>query len=192
MAKTTGPLFSLTASGSVAKTITYSAWKGISYVRQLVIPANPQTADQAAVRSTLGAIAKAALAVLTSFKDMADVGSPFFTAARDAAPSGQSWVSFMQHSIYPVIGTVDSAWSGLGGTKQGYFTNTAGDVSLTDYDPTYPDGTSRPAGELLFILAYFASNYLSGSIKTLADTAIAGANQTDVDNFGDAVHLTTP
>ncbi|GAI96306.1 unnamed protein product [marine sediment metagenome] len=46
MAKTKGPLFSISASGALAKTLVYGDWKGIDYVRQYVIPANPKTADQ--------------------------------------------------------------------------------------------------------------------------------------------------
>lgn len=51
MAKVTGPLMSLDASGTVAGTATFSKWKGRNYVRQRVIPSNPQTAAQTAVRA---------------------------------------------------------------------------------------------------------------------------------------------
>jgi hypothetical protein len=50
MAKTTGPLLSLGASGSVGKTLTYSTWKGVSYVRQLVKPTYRNSTEQMAVR----------------------------------------------------------------------------------------------------------------------------------------------
>lgn len=46
MAKVTGPLLSLGASGQIAKTLVYMRWKGIDDVRQYVIPTNPQTAPQ--------------------------------------------------------------------------------------------------------------------------------------------------
>jgi hypothetical protein len=46
MAKVTGPLFSLRARASIGKTLTYSSWRGIQYVRTDVIPANPNTSDQ--------------------------------------------------------------------------------------------------------------------------------------------------
>lgn len=51
MAKLTGPLLGISARGTIADTITYSAWKGIEYARQRVIPANPQTAPQMEVRN---------------------------------------------------------------------------------------------------------------------------------------------
>jgi hypothetical protein len=50
MAKVTGPLLSLDASGSVASTITFSRWKGINYVRQRVIPTYTNTTLQAKIR----------------------------------------------------------------------------------------------------------------------------------------------
>jgi len=52
-ARTTGPLFSLTASGSVGNVITYSTWKGRPYVRNKVIPLNPNTTLQQNVRKAM-------------------------------------------------------------------------------------------------------------------------------------------
>lgn len=51
MAKVTGPLFSMSASGKLANSLVYMSWKGIDDVRQFVIPANPNTAAQQAQRS---------------------------------------------------------------------------------------------------------------------------------------------
>jgi hypothetical protein len=51
MAKVTGPLMSLSASGSVGKTITFATWKGRPYVRQLVTPTNPKSALQTGTRA---------------------------------------------------------------------------------------------------------------------------------------------
>lgn len=51
MAKTSGPLLSFDARATVGKTVVYSNWKGIPYARRWVQPANPQTADQQAVRN---------------------------------------------------------------------------------------------------------------------------------------------
>jgi hypothetical protein len=53
MAKTTGPLFSLEAHGTVGKTVTYSNWKGRPYVRRRVIPLNPFETDQVAARNRI-------------------------------------------------------------------------------------------------------------------------------------------
>ncbi|MEE8341921.1 MAG: hypothetical protein V3R52_07475 [Candidatus Neomarinimicrobiota bacterium] len=53
MAKVTGPLFSMSASGSVGKAITYGIWKGRPWVRVHFTPENPQTAAQTNVRSAM-------------------------------------------------------------------------------------------------------------------------------------------
>lgn len=53
MARVKGPLFSLEASGSIAKTVVYSQWKGRNYVREHTIPYNPQTAPQVNVRTAM-------------------------------------------------------------------------------------------------------------------------------------------
>jgi hypothetical protein len=59
MAKVTGPLFSLSASGQIAKTLVFMKWKGIDDVRKYVIPANPNTAGQQAQRGYItSALAK--------------------------------------------------------------------------------------------------------------------------------------
>lgn len=50
MARVKGPLFSLEASGSVAKTVVYSKWKGRQYTRRHTIPYNPQTTKQVNLR----------------------------------------------------------------------------------------------------------------------------------------------
>jgi len=52
MATLTAPLFSLKASGKIAKTLVYLPWKGLNNVRQYVIPTNPKTAAQTTQRIT--------------------------------------------------------------------------------------------------------------------------------------------
>lgn len=52
MAKVNAPLLSFGGSGTIAKTVVYSKWKGVPYTRQRVIPANPQTVAQQLVRTT--------------------------------------------------------------------------------------------------------------------------------------------
>lgn len=52
MAKTTAPALSFGARGAIAKTMVYSKWRGVPYVRQHVVPANPRTAAQTTVRNT--------------------------------------------------------------------------------------------------------------------------------------------
>ena len=53
MAKVKGPLLSLDASGQVGGAMVFSHWKGINYVRQLVIPTYSNTFKQAAIRQLI-------------------------------------------------------------------------------------------------------------------------------------------
>jgi len=46
MARVTGPLMSLDASGKFADTMVASIWKGRNYMRKYVIPTNPNTVAQ--------------------------------------------------------------------------------------------------------------------------------------------------
>lgn len=59
MARVVGPLMSIEASGTYAKTLTFGTWKGRPYVRERVIPANPKTAKQLGVRAMMGFLARA-------------------------------------------------------------------------------------------------------------------------------------
>ena len=53
MAKVTGPLFSMSASGTIGDAVTYGTWKGIPWARVWFKPENPQTAKQVNVRGAL-------------------------------------------------------------------------------------------------------------------------------------------
>jgi len=58
MVKVYGPMMGLDASGSLADAITFSKWKGRNYVRQRIIPANPQSGMQTCMRTMLSALSK--------------------------------------------------------------------------------------------------------------------------------------
>jgi len=52
MSKVRAPLLSWGAGGQIAKTQVYATWKGRPYVRQYVIPANPNSTGQQLTRNT--------------------------------------------------------------------------------------------------------------------------------------------
>lgn len=54
MAKVTGPLYSMSASGKLGDAMVYFGWKGINVVRGYVIPSNPQSAAQGDQRIIVG------------------------------------------------------------------------------------------------------------------------------------------
>lgn len=68
MARTKGPLMSLEASGTIAKTLVYARWKGRPYTREHVIPHNPKTATQQSVRAMVKFISQIYATLSTTIK----------------------------------------------------------------------------------------------------------------------------
>lgn len=87
MAKVTAPFLSLSARGTLGKTLVASVWRGVKYFRQHVIPANPQTAGQTATRTVfsttilmwklMGTVARSAFDLFASGRPF--TGSNAFT-----------------------------------------------------------------------------------------------------------------
>jgi hypothetical protein len=50
MAKTTAPLLAFGARGQIGKTQVYASWRGVSYARRHVVPANPNSTSQQRTR----------------------------------------------------------------------------------------------------------------------------------------------
>jgi len=76
MAKVAGPLFSMEASGSISKGITYSRWRGINYVRQWFKPQNPRSELQVAQRQRMIDAVKDYHALSTENKAAWDSAAP--------------------------------------------------------------------------------------------------------------------
>lgn len=139
MAKTTGPLLSLGAAGTVASAMTFSKWKGIPYVRQRVIPANPNTIAQQETRSVFANasnIWKGAAALFTAPWDRFAVGQPL--TGRNA---------FMKEFVSRLRGQPDLtamlfAPSAKGGTPLDAMVVTpgSGSLSVAVTAPTPPTG----------------------------------------------------
>lgn len=69
MAKVNGPLFSLGASGQLAKALVYAIWKGRPYVREYVVPTNPNSLAQRGTRTTMSYLNERWSAMSQSDKD---------------------------------------------------------------------------------------------------------------------------
>jgi hypothetical protein len=168
--KVSGPMHSDGASGSFGKALVFSIWKGRNYVRTLVTPSNPSSADQITARKYLGSLAKAAHAVLTSYMDDHAEGSQFFQDARDSAPAGQSWISWLQRYAKDVYDKTLVHWAELDGTEQGYFTTQATNIGLADYTPTLGGSvqTGLTKGQQLMALGFFGKDYIKNAVCTTA------------------------
>jgi len=53
MVRVTGPFLSLDGRGTLGDVMTGSFWRGINYIRQRVVPHNPKSTRQQAIRGVL-------------------------------------------------------------------------------------------------------------------------------------------
>jgi hypothetical protein len=191
MAKVTGPLMSLDASGTVGKTATFSKWKGQNYVRLRVTPKNIQGDPQAEVRTKLGVIGKMLSYVLypTAFNTF--TFSPFYTAAVANAPAGQSWISYaMKLIIGTGASTFDAnhtAYGVLSGGNKTIYETAAALLGLTSFSLSYGAYGAIAAGEQLYHLASFAINSLSYTLSAGTLSAPDAGGLSDLVDWTNAV-----
>lgn len=80
MAKVTAPLLSFGGGGTVAKSVTFAKWRGISYARQYAKPGNPNTESQQQTRSIFRTLSQMFLyspAALIAAWDTQALGRPY-------------------------------------------------------------------------------------------------------------------
>ena len=136
MAKVTGPLMSMSASGKLADAIVFSIWKGQAYVRQWLVPANPQSAAQGNQRTMLAGLGRAVGKVTVS--------SVFDTklAALGVIPSGQSKQSYLvkyilDHYLDTVTNYTSELAAATGHTAYTSFQASADDLGITAFSLAY-------------------------------------------------------
>lgn len=94
MSKVSAPLLSFGASGQVGKSVVFGTWKGVSYARRHVIPANPRSTEQTLTRN-----------VFSWLNNVYKIAPSEFTAAWRAAVKGRALTDrnlFMQQNI-PIL-----------------------------------------------------------------------------------------
>ncbi len=141
MAKITAPLLSFGARGSIAKTAVYSAWRGVNYARQHVIPANPQTTAQQTVRKTFALL-----------REMYKIAPPILSAPWVAFATGRPFTgmnAYIGENVRVLNGQTDmSNWIGSPGALGGPpplsvagAPGTSGEITVTITPPTQiPEG----------------------------------------------------
>lgn len=150
-------MFSLTASGTIGKTIVMSKWKGRAYARTRVIPFNGRTGPQQLVRGALGVIAKAAAAVLTAAKDtLPGMGSQFFLDTLTHIPGTKSWVAQMQANYGQTVTADNATYEAFTTVKAAYAVGAAA-LGLANYTTVGDTPVTYHAGFQLYTLAKFAA-----------------------------------
>lgn len=173
MAKVTGPLMSMDASGKFAGALVFSKWKGRPTVRQLVTPANPQNAAQTDQRNmvrVLGAGQRFAnlTTQIQSTETLTDKA-----VLTSLAPAGQAWNGYLVKSgigagslNYTAAATAFAALTS--GEKTAWDTAAAGltpaILAVAQSDPFGVAGTPMRAGEVFFHYVY--ALYIAGENAT--------------------------
>lgn len=125
MVKLAAPCLSLGASGSIGGAITFSTWKGRAYARELVKPANPQSAMQVSMRAMMKFLSQnwagmtAAQKADWATRATAGVYSNFnaYTAYNQARWRNFTSPSKMDPATGTGTGQATSAWAASGGVR---------------------------------------------------------------------------
>jgi len=167
MAKVTAPLFSLKASGQLAKTLVYLNWKGIEDVRQYVIPANPKTAGQQAQR---GYMANAVTAWHIDGYTAADVAAwNLYALAQKIAASGFN----MFTRFYVLAKVAAHTWTKLINCLISAIAATTATVTITvasDQTGILYVGTSKTSMLTQFAGAFLTDHYTFSLTGLVAST----------------------
>jgi len=154
MAKVTGPLFSLSASGKIGDAMVHFGWKGLNVVRGWVKPRNPEEPEQGDYRLKLGGLGMATRCAEKTSKYRDDA-----ILSQDA---GQTWVSsfvgYMAQNVLKTVGnleTVYTLYTGHTATKAVWDAKAAL-LELALFDMPYKTTTAKfDSGFQLYCLAHY-------------------------------------
>lgn len=171
MARVTGPLMSMEASGTIGKTLTFANWVGRQYVRRWTRPLNPQTADQMDQRNAFSVIGVGVSQANKCLRVNSSTTKTDEKAILDKTPSGMRWNGYIQKVLTGSgaagYKAAKLAWGALT-NKTAWETTAAGLTPPVQSAPQYLEGgaTGKAAtpGEVLFIMNY--GLYLIGARAT--------------------------
>jgi len=180
MAKVTMPLMSGSASGSIAKSITFSIWKGQAYVRQWLKPSNPQSSDQGDNRIMVGGTGRACAAV------KATGGFDVKLAALGVVPSGQSKQSYLVKYILDHYLTAATTYAGAIAELTAHasytlFRDLADTLGVTEFDLKY--AAVEPYDKALGIYLLAKTGCALGMKGAPYETELADWTATEVTAF---------
>lgn len=144
MAKVTGPLMSMTASGTVGGNITFDK-RG--FVRQRVIPANPRSDLQGNVRQMLLGVQKA----------LSRIGATVIANVKTVAPIAYRWNAYLlQLSIGPNSSEFEAsrtAFNALTAPERAAWDAAAIDLGLVEQSIVYATDPSISPGLAVFVVS---------------------------------------
>ena len=177
MARVTGPLMSMEASGTIGKTLTFANWVGRQYVRRWTRPSNPQTADQMDQRNAFSVIGVGVSQANKCLQVNSSTTKTDEQAIRDKTPSGMRWNGYIQKVLTGSgaagYNAAKAAWDAPL-NQAAWETTAAGLTPPVPSAPQYLTGgatnTAATPGEVLFIMNY--GLYLIGARPTAPDNAV--------------------
>ena len=172
MARVTGPLMSMEASGTIGRTLTFANWVGRQYVRRWTRPSNPQTADQMDQRNAFSIIGVGVSQANKCLQVNSSTTKTDEQAIRDKTPSGMRWNGYIQKVLTGSgaagYNAAKADWDALPDQSQ-WEATAAGLTPPVPSAPTYlaggATGTGATPGEVLFIMNY--GLYLVGARTTV-------------------------
>ena len=161
MARVTGPLMSMEASGTIGKTLTFANWVGRQYVRRWTRPSNPQTADQMEQRNAFSIIGVGVSWANKCPQINSSTTKTDEVAFREKTPSGMRWNGYIQKVLTGSgaagYKAAKLAWDALL-NKAGWEAAANGLTPPVPSAPQYLEGgatdTAATPGEVLFIMNY--------------------------------------
>jgi hypothetical protein len=180
MCKVTGPMHSDGASGQFAKAMVFAGWKGVSYVRKYVIPANPMTANQGDQRIIVGGAGRVAGKVTV----LGAVNGQLSTLA--VIPGGQSKQSYLvkyitDHILVNGAALTSELAAYNGHTAKADFNSSAVELGLATMDLDYATVAPFVGGAQLYVLA--KALIAIGLTGSPFDTALASWTATEIDEL---------
>ena len=161
MARVTGPLMSMEASGTIGKTLTFANWVGRQYVRRWTRPSNPQTADQMDQRNAFSVIGVGVSQANKCLQVNSSTTKTDEQAIRDKTPSGMRWNGYIQKVLTGSgaagYNAAKLAWDALS-NKAAWEAAAAGLTPPVQSAPQYQEGgasdVAATLGEVMFIMNY--------------------------------------
>ena len=163
MAKVSGPLFSVEASGQYAGALVFAKWKGTQYVRQLVKPSNPQTIGQETARNNVRTSGSAQKWVNGSTQINAGLTLTDKAEITAITPAGKAWNGYLVDNMIGKGGAnmvaSDAAYAALTGGEQTAWDTAADGLStaLLGVIQTVAGGglgAPKPSGQVFFNYTY--------------------------------------
>ena len=161
MARVTGPLMSMEASGTIGKTLTFANWVGRQYVRRWTRPSNPQTLNQMDQRNAFSVIGVGVSWANKCLQVNSSTTKTDEAAYRAKTPSGMRWNGYIQKVLTGSKATgykaAKLAWNRIT-AKAAWETAAKGRTPPVPSAPQYQEGgasdVAATPGEVLFIMNY--------------------------------------